>query len=72
MGQCHGLSHGGGSGGEGCLSKCIQEVEGAQLKVAEGEVRNASQVHGLTGKEGAEGGADPTGQPREGTDLGAK
>lgn len=38
----------------GGSSKCMQEVEGAQLRMAEGEVRIASQLSGLTGKEGAE------------------
>lgn len=32
--------------------KVYSEGEGAQLKVAEGEVRTASQVHGLTGMGG--------------------
>lgn len=50
----------------------MQEVEGAQLRMAEGEVRIAWKVSGLTGKEGAEGGADPTEHPREGTGLGVK
>lgn len=50
----------------------MQEVEGAQLRMAEGEVRTASQVHGLTGKEETRGGADPTEQPREGSGLGAR
>lgn len=50
----------------------MQEAEGAQLRMAEGEVRIASQLSGLTGKEGAEGEADPAEQPREGTGPGSQ
>lgn len=49
----------------------MQEVEGTQLRMAEGEVRIASHISGLTGKGGAEG-EDPAEQPREGTSPGSQ
>lgn len=53
MGQC--LSQVGARGWLVRASyKVYSEGEGAQLKVAEGEVRTASQVHGLTGMGGGE------------------
>lgn len=52
--------------------KVYSGVEGAQLRMAEGEVRIASQLSGLTGKEGAEGEADSTEQPSEGTGPGSQ